>query len=227
MKFAFNGDKTKPVLLFVHGSPGSWEGWTHFLKDPDLLAHFFIIAVDRPGFGGSGAGNPERSLRQQALMILDVLQFAQNSAQVILVGHSYGGPVVAQMAVLVPEKIKGVVFAASSVSPQLEDVRWYQHLGHAWPFRYLLSDDLSSCNEEIYVLEKELTKLAPGLKDFRPSVSIVHGDADPLVPVANVAYLHEKLPVGSIKFERVLKGANHFLPWEHPQDIKDAILTLR
>ena len=49
-----------PLVLFVHGSPGEWQGWVKYLTDPDLSARARLIAVDRPGFGGSGAGDAER-----------------------------------------------------------------------------------------------------------------------------------------------------------------------
>ena len=36
MGFAWSGDPVKRPLVFVHGSPGSWEGWSHFLLDSNL-----------------------------------------------------------------------------------------------------------------------------------------------------------------------------------------------
>lgn len=224
--FAFNGDPTKPVLLLVHGSPGSWEGWGHFLGDSELLRRFFMIAIDRPGFGLSGARRPVRSLQSQAEAALAALALVNPKGPAIVVGHSFGGPVVAKMASIAPERIRGVVFAAASLSPRLEDVRWYQHLAHAWPLRSLLPDALYSCNEEIYSLRHELKILEASWANFRTAVAIVHGDADGLVPVANASYIIEHLPPGVVVHEEILTGANHYLPWEHPTELKRAIFAL-
>ena len=120
--FVWSGDKTKRPILFVHGSPGSWEGWAHFLLDQDLQNNFQIIAVDRPGFGESTPGKSEPSLEEQATLLIDVLKQNKSGLPAILVGHSYGGPVIAQMAMSYPEKIAGLVFVASSVSPDLEKI---------------------------------------------------------------------------------------------------------
>jgi len=46
-------------VLFVHGSPGAWDAWERFLKDPELRAAARLIALDRPGFGGSERGRAE------------------------------------------------------------------------------------------------------------------------------------------------------------------------
>ena len=45
------GDTGKPVVVFVHGSPGTWDNFLYFLTDTTLLNTYRMIAVDRPGFG--------------------------------------------------------------------------------------------------------------------------------------------------------------------------------
>src|SRR6187551_2465465 len=45
------GDETKPLILFVHGSPGSLSAFIHFLADTSLLHRLELISTDRPGFG--------------------------------------------------------------------------------------------------------------------------------------------------------------------------------
>tara|TARA_R110000868_G_scaffold304437_10_gene565130 strand:- start:2976 stop:3374 length:399 start_codon:yes stop_codon:yes gene_type:complete len=66
------GDTSNQTVLFVHGSPGSWDNFLGFLSDTSLLKNFHMIAVDRPGFGKSGNGIPEKSLEQQAASISKV-----------------------------------------------------------------------------------------------------------------------------------------------------------
>ena len=46
------GDPALPPVLFIHGSPGSWEAWQDYLADPELSSRAHLLAIDRPGFGG-------------------------------------------------------------------------------------------------------------------------------------------------------------------------------
>lgn len=227
MRLAWNGDAGKRPLFLVHGSPGSWEGWAQFLQNPALLADFHIIAVDRPGFGESGKGITENNLAHQARDIVEALSFNTSGHPAILVGHSFGGPVIAQIAVDYPQKVAGLIFVASSVDPSLEQLKWYQHLATWWPIRALIPTELRVCNEEIYTLKGELEMLAHQLKRINVPVMIVHGDADPLVPVANVDYLQKKLPSGLIRETTILKGMNHFIPWKAPEAILNAIEAIK
>jgi len=227
MRLAWNGNPQKRPLLFVHGSPGSWEAWAAFLQNPQLVEEFHLIAIDRPGFGGSGKGQAELSLSQQADDVVEALQFNSSGLPAILVGHSFGGPVIAQMAVNHPSKVAGLVFVASSVDPELEVVEWYQHVGTWWPFRALLPSDLRVCNEEIYTLKPHLETLRTKMSLITVPVMIIHGDKDSLVPVENVSFLQKTLSPGLIKGAHILQGMNHFIPWKSPTSILDSIESLR
>jgi pimeloyl-ACP methyl ester carboxylesterase len=227
MRLAWNGNPAKRPLLFVHGSPGSWEAWAQFLQNPKLAEEFHLLAVDRPGYGGSSAGDTEKNLSQQADDIIQALQVNKSGLPAILVGHSFGGPVIAQMAVNHPEKVAGLVFVASSVDPDLEEIKWYQHVGTWWPFRALIPRDLRVCNEEIYELKPQLETLRTKMRLIAVPVMIIHGDKDPLVPVGNVSFLQKTLSPGLIKGATILQGMNHFIPWKSPTSILDSIESLR
>ena len=51
-------DSTKPLILFVHGAPGSWEAYKFFLADTDLRSMAQLISIDRLGYGESDYGQP-------------------------------------------------------------------------------------------------------------------------------------------------------------------------
>jgi pimeloyl-ACP methyl ester carboxylesterase len=223
IKFAWSGDSKKRPLLFVHGSPGSWEGWAHFLLDPELQRNFQVFAVDRPGFGGSESGNTERSLSVQAADILEVLDFNQSGERAILVGHSFGGPVIARAAIDHPEKVAGLVFVASSVDPELEKTKWIQYPATWWPIRILIPTALRVCNEEILPLKGELITMLPEWKKIFVPVSVIQGEDDDLVPPANVDFLTKNLPPNSIIETRRIPGLNHFVPWKRPDLILEGI----
>jgi hypothetical protein len=73
MHYVDIGDKSKPVIIFVHGSPGSWDAFAAYFKDPEMLLNFRMISVDRIGYGKSDPGQPESSLWLQSALIKPIL----------------------------------------------------------------------------------------------------------------------------------------------------------
>ena len=53
VNFAYSGDPNKPGIIFIHGTPGGWQAFQGYLADPQLQQDFFMVSVDRPGWGGS------------------------------------------------------------------------------------------------------------------------------------------------------------------------------
>jgi pimeloyl-ACP methyl ester carboxylesterase len=223
MQYAWSGDATKRPIVFVHGSPGSWEGWAHFLQDQNLAKQYQLISVDRPGYGGSGKGQTEVSLKKQSQDIIEVLKINKSGQPAFLIGHSYGGAVIAQMAMDYPQQIAGLIFVASSVSPDLEKTKWFQYPASWWPFRSLLPSNLRVCNEEILPLKEELEKIRPRWKDLQANIVIIQGEDDSLVPPGNQDFILQNAPAANIVQSQRLPGINHFIPWEHPAFILEAI----
>ena len=223
IRYAWSGSPEKQPLLFVHGSPGSWEGWSHFLLDPELQKNFHVIAVDRLGYGGSDPGNAELSLASQADAILEVLKINHSRVPAILIGHSFGGPVIARAAMDHPDLLGGLIFVASSVAPELEQVKWMQLPATWWPIRVLLPNHLRVCNEEILGLKTELTSMLPLWKNIAAKVILIQGEKDDLVPPQNLDFL-----VAHLRHENIVKvvrvaDLNHFVPWKRPDIIFDSI----
>ncbi len=106
------GDNNLPLVIFVHGSPGSLSAFIDFMADTNLLSRAQLISVDRPGFGYSNFGYAEPSLEKQSADLKPILEQHKNHRPIILVGHSLGGPVIARMAMDYPELIDGLVLVA-------------------------------------------------------------------------------------------------------------------
>lgn len=223
MQLVWSGDPEKRPLVFVHGSPGDWEGWAQFLMNSDLQKQFQIISVDRPGYGGSQAGKTERSLARQSEDVFAALNINKSGLPAILVGHSYGGSVILKMAQMKPELVAGLVFVASSVDPGLEETMWFQIPATWWPFRVMLPNMLRVCNEEIMALKEELEVTDKEWSKLTAKVAIVQGDKDSLVPAANQDYIIKKAPDKLVIHSLRAKGVGHFIPWEHPNFIFEAI----
>lgn len=223
MHYVTIGDTAKQSILFVHGSPGAWDNFLGFMADSSLLSTFRIIAVDRPGFGESDEGNPERSLSNQAELISEVLHIENTTA--ILIGHSFGGPVIVQMAVDRPEYVDGLIIVAGSVDPVLEETKWYQVPVHYKVFSWILPGMLYSANEEIIALKPELEKLSPFWSDIDAPVSVIQGGSDDLVPKENADYAEKMLTNTKPHMVRV-PDMNHFVPWTKPELIKAEIYRI-
>ena len=223
MNYAWSGDPTKRPILFVHGSPGSWDSWSEFLLNKDLQKNYHLIAVDRPGYGKDNLGLTEISLKKQSEDIIAVLKTNHSGLGAILIGHSFGGPVIAKAAMDFPNQIAGLIFVASSVDPDLEEIRWIQYPASWWPFKYLIPTALRVCNEEIFSLKNELTAILPDWKKITSSVVIVHGEKDPLVPVENVDFIKKNLNEKQILMIFREPELNHFVPWLRPDLILKSI----
>lgn len=224
MHYVAIGDTSKPKILFVHGSPGSWDNFLGFMKNPTLLEQFRLISVDRPGFGKSGNGIPERSLEQQAKLIAGVLDQENQATSSILVGHSMGGPVIARIAIDYPKQVDGLVFVAASIDPELEKTKWFQIPVHYKVLSWILPDMLYSTNEEIIALKEELIKMKPFWKDITQPTSIIQGKTDNLVPYEN-ALFGKKMLINTNP-TMIIKDMNHFIPWQNPELITQEILRI-
>lgn len=218
------GNETHPLVLFVHGSPGSLSAFIDFLADSTLLDHFLLITTDRPGFGYSNFGNAEPSLASQAALLKPILEKYKNNKPVILVGHSLGGPVIARMAMDFPELVDGLVFVAASIDPNLEPNETWFRAPLATPFlSWILPRSFRSSNEEIYQLKPQLESMMPLWADIKCRVIVIQGGEDDLVDPGNADFARKMLVHAPVEY-MLKKDMNHFVPWSHPELIREAIL---
>ncbi len=221
--FATIGADTLPTVLFVHGSPGSWDAFIGFFADSTLYTRARLVSVDRPGFGKSGKGKPVSSIQTQAACLAPLLRPSKAGEKTILVGHSLGGPVAVRVAMDYPDEVGGLILVAPSVNPGLEKEEWYRPLGAAVPFRWLLPAELDVSNREIMPLKGELQKMLPLWAGIRVPVTIIQGKEDELVPPGNADFAKRML-VNAPATIQMIPDMNHFIPWSRPDLIHDAII---
>jgi pimeloyl-ACP methyl ester carboxylesterase len=113
LHYAKTGADTLPTLFFVHGSPGSWIKFGKYLMDTDLLKKYRMISIDRPGFGYSNFGHSKR-IQGQSDIISRFLLAIKNGKPVFAIGRSYGGPMIAKLAVDNPGHFLGPDILCSS-----------------------------------------------------------------------------------------------------------------
>lgn len=220
------GNPNYPTLFFIHGSPGSWNAFQKYLADSLLLRKYRMISIDRPGFGYSDFGRAE-NLAAQTKWISQFIDSIDNKKPIVLVGHSLGGPVAAKLATQNPEKYKNLVILSGAVDPAAEKTESWRYYIKMKPFRYLIPGALRPSNDELWWLKKDLSDMVPDLKKITSDVTIIHGREDPLVPYSNVPFMEKEFVHAKSINTIAIEGANHFIPWEHYDLIRDALLNLR
>lgn len=220
------GKSDGPLVLFVHGSPGSLSAFIHFLADSLLQPKALLVSTDRPGFGYSNFGLAEPSLQKQALDLKPILEKYKNNRPHILVGHSLGGPLIAKMAMEYPELVDGLIIVAGSIDPELEPNETWFRAPLATPFlSWILPRSFRASNEEIYKLKPELEEMLPYWKNITCPVIVIHGTKDQLVAYENVNFAKKMLVNAPVEY-MIKADMNHFVPWSDPTLIETAILKM-
>jgi pimeloyl-ACP methyl ester carboxylesterase len=220
------GDDSRPLVLFIHGSPGSLSAFISFMADTALSQRALLVCTDRPGFGHSNYGNAEPSLHNQAEALIPIVKKYKNNRPVILVGHSLGGPLISRIAMDYPELIDGLVIVAGSIDPELEPNETWFRAPLASPFlNWILPGSFRASNEEIYHLKPELETMLPMWKNIKCPVIVIQGTGDELVSPGNAAFAEKMLVNASLEVVRV-EGMNHFVPWSNPELIHDAVIRM-
>lgn len=220
------GNNQNPTLIFVHGSPGSWDVYKRYLKDSLLLKKYRMIAIDRPGFGYSNFRTAE-DLKTQGDRITIFIKSIDNKKPIVLVGHSMGGPVVAKLATLKPEWYQHLVILAGAIDPNAETPEVWRKYLMKKPLRFLIPGALLPANDELWWLKKDLVYMKPNLKKITSSITVIHGTKDPLVPYSNMAFIRKEFVNAKAIDTISIKNANHFIPWEHYDLIRDVLLQLK
>ncbi|MDM5247253.1 alpha/beta hydrolase [Lysinibacillus sp. G4S2] len=108
-------DKNNPVIIYVHGGPGSSE-IPYVAKFQDLLEKdFTVVHYDQRGSGKSYHFNEDYSKLTADVLVEDLLELTDNISKrfgkekVILIGHSYGTYLATKAAYKAPEKYEAYI----------------------------------------------------------------------------------------------------------------------
>jgi pimeloyl-ACP methyl ester carboxylesterase len=96
----------EPVLVFVHGWTCDQTHWREQVKY--FSANHRVITLDLAGHGRSETPNRAWTIRNFAADVAAVVK-AADARRVVLIGHSLGGPVVAEAALLLPRQTLAIV----------------------------------------------------------------------------------------------------------------------
>ena len=225
LHYVKTGSDSLPTIYFVHGTPGSWDAFERYLGDSLLLTRFRMVAIDRPGFGYSDFGNA-MNLAEQSVVISPLFHHIGNGQPIFLVGHSLGGPMIIKLAADNAGMAAGLVLLAGSTDPAEEKPEKWRPVLYKTPLNWLVPGALRPSNEELWYLKKDLVDLKADFPRITCPVYIVHGLKDDMVPPGNVAY-DKKMLVNASRIDTLIfPDANHFIPWNRYEQIRDLLMKL-
>ncbi len=211
-----------PTVLFIHGSPGSSSDFYKYLKDRDLTTEANLLTVDRLGYGYSDFGNSTISLAKQAESIAYFLE-KYSPSELIVVGHSYGGPIAVKLAGIFP--VTSLMLLAPAISPEDEKMFFVNSLVSNELINWMLPKVFLVANDEKMTHAKELRMLLPDWSKINTQIFYYHGDDDFVVPFANLSFIQKQVDENLLDIN-ALQGYGHFLPWENYSLVKGELIEI-
>ncbi|TGL78091.1 alpha/beta hydrolase [Leptospira yasudae] len=223
-----NSDKQN-ILIFIHGSPGGWQNYIWYLENRNLLEKYCIVSIDRPGFGKSARNQAVPDVEAQATLIGNSIHdfFKTNliskKKKIVIVGHSYGGPIAARIASNPNNHIDVLVLLAAPLSTEYEEIQWYNRIADWNWVKYFLPIEIQNSNDEMLPLKIQLSGLESFWKKIHSKIILIHGKKDSLVPFKNLEYFRtqfSELQLTTISFDE----EDHFIPWTQKNQIEKVLL---
>lgn len=107
-----------PVAFMLHGLPGSAEDWDRLGEA--LASTFHVVAIDRPGYGGSGPST--LSVPAQVDLYAELLvSLPRGPLPALVLGHSYGAVPAAELAARHGSLVGGLVLLAPALREERAD----------------------------------------------------------------------------------------------------------
>lgn len=225
LHYASAGQPGKPLVVFVHGTPGSWTAFRAFLQNPRLLQQVHMVALDRPGFGRSSELGVLPAFTDQAAAVAQLFNANQSAQKAVIVGHSLGGSISYRVALDYPDQVGGVLAISAAIDPNLSHPRWYNYAAGLPVVRWLLPGDLTTSNHEMMPLADQLNAMTSGLAGLKMPVTVVQGRTDSLVNHMNADFAEHHLTAADLKVVR-FRELGHFIVWEEHDAMVDEILEL-
>ncbi|SEQ16410.1 alpha/beta fold hydrolase [Lentzea albida] len=108
------GDGPGPLVVFEAGMSAPGSSWIHTQRE--VGARCRTLSYDRAGYGGSDVDPHDRTLDRITDDLTALLDALGETGPVVLVGHSWGGPVIRVFADRHPHRVAGMVFVDASLA---------------------------------------------------------------------------------------------------------------
>lgn len=216
--------ETNYTIFFVHGAPGGGDQFKSYMADSSLRSVANVISVDRPGYGYSNFGIAEVNIVRQAAALKMVIENTIDTSQkIILVSHSYGGPICAFLSILMKERIHSHLMLNPVLDPYHEKVFWYSPVPLWWPFRYFSSGAMKVAAYEKLSHIDELKKLENFWKDVEVPTVHVQAAKDFLAPKENADFVKEKFNSEHTEIT-ILENSSHLVPFTEKELVVKLIM---
>lgn len=181
-----NDTENNPVLLYLHGGPGSSALIYSYLYSEKLKNHFIFVNWDQRGTAYSYhdntdiSGMSEEQIRSDALELTKYLLKKFNKKKIFLLGHSFGSVIGLQLAANNPELFYGYI-GAGQVIPS----KW---------------------DESVKITYEWLHKILEQNND-REGIARIEKDRFPFIDLVEKYGGHHRL---SIDLESLMKGSPYY-----------------
>jgi pimeloyl-ACP methyl ester carboxylesterase len=215
------GQDTAQPILFIHGAPGSWDGYMNMLDDSALQANFHLISVDRPGYGKSQKRPKKKvySIESQAKAIMMALKSNHSHQKAIIVGRSYGSPIAVKIAALFPDKVQKIILLSPAIDPEKEKFWWFSKFGKVFLVRWFLPERMNTATDEKFAHVEELRKLLPDWKKIQSEVTVMAGGKDWIIDSSNFNFAKKMLLDKKAKFV-FIPESGHLISNSRPDLVK-------
>ncbi|MEK1939840.1 MAG: alpha/beta hydrolase [Pseudomonas sp.] len=228
----------KPTIVRVHGAFADSSSWNGVIK-----------ILEKDGYPVVAAANPLRSVKTDAQSVASVLKSIQSP--VVLVGHSYGGPVISEAA-YGQANVKALVYVAafapdvgesavalsgkypgSTLGPTLATPVALAEGGNDLyiqqaKFHDQFAADVNKADAQLMAAtQRPITDVALNEAASEPAWKTipsywVYGDADKNIPPQAMKFMAER---SHSKQTVVVKGASHVVMISNPKAVAQLIET--
>lgn len=217
--------KTDHTVIFVHGAPGSADQFKTYLIDSTLRNHANLITLDRPGYGYSDYGRAMIDIPEQARVIESmILVHVDTTQNIVLVSHSYGGPICAVLSALIPDRIKSNLMLNPVIDPDSEKEFWFSGAPLWWPLRYISSGANKVAAHEKLNHASSLRNIEAYWDRLKVRTVHIQGDRDWLAPIENARFVQNNFNP-ELTEVIILNNTSHFIPFTRRTQIMQWIIN--
>lgn len=113
------GEGDGPLVVFEAGMSAPAASWIHTQRE--IGARTRTLSYDRAGYGGSDPDPHDRTLERIVDDLTGLLDGLGETRPVVLVGHSWGGPVIRLFAERHPQRVAGIVFVDATIAEVMSE----------------------------------------------------------------------------------------------------------
>lgn len=169
------------TYVLVHGAYQDKSAWQEVVPRLETLGHR-AIAIDLPGHGEDKTSIADRTLQLYRDKVIEVIN--AQSEPVILVGHSFGGITISEVAEAIPDKIDTLVYVAAYLPQNGESLLSLAEQDTGTAFNednFILAEDFSYAT----VLEADIIKIfCEDCSDMYKQYSIENHQPEATLPVS-------------------------------------------